>query len=445
MDKPSQSEKPSPRLRRELGRWDFTAIGINHVIGSAIFLLPAAVAALIGDWGWIGFILAGVASLTVALCIAEVGSRFETTGGPYLYTRAAFGKFAAYEVGWMQWFTRVSSHASVVNGIALSLGLYWPFMTEGVGRSSMIIILTLILTLINIVGIRQSAWFVNIFTIAKLVPLVIIIMVGIFFVDWTRLAPETAVTWEQMAAAALLFIFVYGGFDVVPVPAGEAKNPRHHVPFALIMTILVVTLVMTLGHVVVQGTLPNLADSDTPMADSAGLMMGAFGTLLLSLGAVFSMTGNNAGQLLTGSRMLFALAENGELPRWFGRIHPKYRTPSNAILFHSVVALGLALSGSFVVLALASAVARLVTYVGSCGATLLLRLPRYEGTVNRPTFTIPMGPVVPILALITSLAILFLASTEQLLGGLAALAAGAALFLLNRWLRRPAGSDGRAE
>jgi amino acid transporter len=441
MNTSAQPTDSSPQLRRELGRWDFTAIGINQVIGSAVFLLSSAVASMIGGWGWIGFILAGAASMTVALCIAEVGSRFEKTGGPYLYTRAAFGQFAAYEVGWMQWFTRVSSHASVVNGIALSLGLYWPFMKDEPGRSAMIILLTLVLTYVNYVGIRQSAWFVNIFTVAKLVPLAIVILVGIFFVDWTLLAPDTALTWDQIGAAALLFIFVYGGFDVVPVPAGEAKNPRRHIPFALIMTILVVTLVMTLGHIVQQGTVANLADSETPMADSAAVFMGAFGALLISLGAVASMTGNNAGQLLTGSRMLFALAENRELPPWFGRIHRKYRTPSNAILFHSVVALALALSGSFVYLALASAVARLVTYVGSCGATLLLRLPRYRDRVEEPSFTIPMGPVVPILALITSLAILFLASTEQLLGGLAALAAGAVLFLLNRWLRRPTGNS----
>jgi amino acid transporter len=432
----SKAVNSAPQLRRELGRWDLTAIGVNQVIGSAIFLLPSAVAALLGSWSWIAFILAGLASLFVALCIAEVGSRFETTGGPYLYTRAAFGQFAAYEVGWMQWFTRVSSHASVVNGIALALGFYWPLMAVGVGRSTLIVGLTLGLTLINVIGIRQSSWFVNIFTVGKLFPLGLFILVGTIFIDWNRVAPGGALTWEQGTTAALLLIFVYGGFDVVPVPAGEASDPRRHLPFALTMTIVIVTLIMTAGQIVAMGTLPNLEESDTPLADASLLFMGGAGALIMGIGAVISMTGNNAGQLLTGSRMLFALAEHRELPEWFGRIHPKYRTPVNAILFHSVVALVLALSGSFVMMAVVSAVARLVTYVGSCAATLVLRSSKYDEVVNKATFTIPFGPVVPILAVLVSFTILFLASTEQLLGGLAALAAGALLFILNRFLRR---------
>ncbi len=119
------------------------------------------------------------------------------------------------------------------------------------------------------------------------------------------------VTWHQMGTAALLMIFVFGGYDVVPVPAGEASNPRRHIPFALVMTIAVVTVVMTLTQLVAAGTLPNLASSKTSLADAASLCMGGAGALLIGIGSVISMTGNNAGQILTGSRMLFALAENG--------------------------------------------------------------------------------------------------------------------------------------
>src|SRR5437762_9427592 len=121
----------TPTLRRALGRWDLTAIGVNQVIGGAIFLMPSQVAAQIGGWSPIAFVLMGLASLSVALCFAEVGSRFEGTGGPFLYTRAAFGRFAAFEVGWMQWFTRASSQASIMAGIAVALGYYWPMVTAG--------------------------------------------------------------------------------------------------------------------------------------------------------------------------------------------------------------------------------------------------------------------------------------------------------------------------
>ena len=127
--------QPASRLRRALGRWDLTAIGVNQVIGGAIFLMPSQVAAQIGAWSPIAFVLMGFASMTVALCFAEVGSRFDATGGPYLYTKAAFGRFAAFEVGWMQWFTRAASWASVINVLVVSLGFYWPSVTTGATRT----------------------------------------------------------------------------------------------------------------------------------------------------------------------------------------------------------------------------------------------------------------------------------------------------------------------
>jgi APA family basic amino acid/polyamine antiporter len=424
-------------LRRELGRWDLTAIGVNQVIGGAIFLMPSQVAAQLGAWSAVAFVAAGLASLLVALCFAEVGSRFEGTGGPYLYTSAAFGRFAGFEVGFMQWFTRVASHSSIVNGLALALGFYWPAAAAGWGRSAVIIGLTVLLTAINVVGIRQSAWAVNVLTIGKLLPLAVFIGVGSFFFNPAHLGSWGPVTWQQMGTAALLMIFVFGGYDVVPVPAGEASNPRRHIPFALVMTIAIVTVVMTLTQFVAAGTLPYLASSKTPLADAASLFMGGAGALLIGIGSVISMTGNNAGQILTGSRMLFALAENGQLPGWFGRIHSRFRTPANAILFSASVALVLALTGSFVKLAVVSAVARLVTYTGACASTMILRGQRFEGQVKGPTFVIPMGPVVPILAVLISVAILFGATREQILGGSLALAAGAFLFAINSFISRP--------
>src|SRR5919108_2024375 len=150
-----------PTLRRALGRWDLTAIGINQVIGGAIFLMPAQVAAQVGNWAPLALVAVGVASMAVALCFAEVGSRFEGTGGPYLYTRAAFGRFVAFEVGWMQWFTRATSQASIANGIALAVGFYWPAVVGGAARVTLLVTLTLLLLWINVRGIRQSAWVVN--------------------------------------------------------------------------------------------------------------------------------------------------------------------------------------------------------------------------------------------------------------------------------------------
>jgi APA family basic amino acid/polyamine antiporter len=418
----------APTLRRALGRWDLTAIGINQVIGGAIFLMPSQVAAQVGAWSPIAFVLMGLASLSVALCFAEVGSRFERTGGPYLYTRAAFGRFVAFEVGWMQWFTRASSQATVMAGIAVALGYYHQAMTADWPRAVLLIAVTAVLTGINVRGIRQSAWVVNALTIGKLLPLAVFIVAGLPLVAPAALAPLPEVSLRQFSTAALLMIFVYGGYDVVPVPAGEAIDPRRHVPAALIMTILSVMLVMTLAQVVAQSVLPDLAAHSTPMADAAARFLGSRGALLIGVGSVVSMTGNNAGQVLTGSRMLFALAEHGELPAFFGRIHPRFRTPANAVIFTSLVAITLALTGSFTRLAVVSAVARLVTYSGVAAATLRLRSPAFASTVQPATFVTPFGPLIPAIALVVSLAIVAGATREQLLGGAVALAVGAVLF-----------------
>ena len=426
----------TPGLRRELGKWDLTAIGINQTIGSAIFLLPSQVFAQVGNWSPIAFLTIGFASLLVALCFAEVGSRFERTGGPYLYTRAAFGRFVGFEVGWMQWVSRVTSQAGIVNAIALALGFYWPVLTMGIGRVAMIAGITLTLGALNLRGIRASAFAINLFTVAKLAPLALFIAVGVWFVEPGRLMPLGQVSLPEASSAALLLIFAFGGYDVIGVPAGEAANPRRHVPFAFVVTIVIVTAVMTLAQIVVMGTLSNLEASKTPLADASLVFIGTGGALLISVGSVISMTGNNLGSILTSSRMLFALAENGELPTFFARIDPQYRVPSNAVIFTTLVVLGLALSGSFVILAVASAVARLVAYTGACAATLRLRHPRFADIVQPATFVIPLGPLVPIVAVGVSLVILAGATRPQWLGGAAGLSVGAVMFLLNDTLRR---------
>ena len=417
-------------LRRELGRWDLTAIGINQVIGGAVFAMPASVAALAGGWSpWL-IVAVGVASLMIAATFAEVASRFDATGGPYLYTKTAFGRFPAFEIGWMQWFTRVASWASVINVLVASLGFYWPAVTGGPARTALITAIIAGLALINILGIRQSAWVVNALTIGKLVPLVVFVAFGLPAIDAARLSPGTLPSLPDLSKTALLLIFAFGGYEVVPVPAGESKDPRRAVPFALIMTIVLVTILLTLTQIVSLGTLPTLTTSKTPLADAAALFLGAWGAATLPLGAVFSTLGNNMGQALSGSRSLYALAEQGDLPRVFARISPRYGTPVVAILFTAAVSLVLATTGSFVTMAQASAVSRLVVYVATCASALRLRGAAFAGQVAEPAFRVPLGPVIPLIAIAVALAILFGATGPQLRAGAYALVAGAALYLI---------------
>ncbi len=375
------------QLRRELGRWDLTAIGINQVIGGAVFAMPAALAAIVG--GWSPFLIAGVgfASLLIALTFGEVASRFDGTGGPYLYTRAAFGRFPAFEVGWMQWFTRVASWASVINVLVAALGFYWPSVTTGPTRTALLTAIIAALAFINVLGIRQSAWVVNFLTIGKLVPLALFIMVGLTAINVAALHTGPVPPLTDLSRSALLLIFAFGG-------------------------------------------LPDLAASKTPLADASARIMGATGAAVITLGAVLSTLGNNMGQALSGSRSLFALAENGDVPRVFASVSPRFGTPVVAILFTAAVSLVLATTGSFVGMAAASAVSRLVVYVATCAAALRLRSPRFAGDVPAPKMRVPFGPVIPVLAILIALAILAGATPQQLRAGAYALAAGAVLFAI---------------
>jgi amino acid transporter len=417
----------TPALKRALGPWDLTAIGVNQVIGAAVFLMPALVAAKVGSWSTVAVLAVGGLSMLIALCFAEASSRVEATGGAYLYTRTAFGRFIGFEVGWMTWFTRVASWAGVAHGLTTYLARYWPAIGDGLGRGVFLTAVFSVLTAINIRGIRQSAWVVNTLTIGKLLPLVIFVIAGFAFVEWSRVRPIWPMPGATETSAALLYlIFAFGGYEVVPVPAGEAKNPTRDVPFAMIMTITIVTIVTILVQVVAQGVLPDVSASAAPLADGAVIFLGAAGALLLTVGAVISTTGNNMGQSISGSRSLFALAEQRDLPSPLAWVHPRWRTPVAAILLTSAVALTLALTGSFSKLALASAVSRLLVYAGTAAAVLALRRR------GRAPFTIPGGPVVPLAALLICTALVARATSDQFKIGALALTAGAVLFTIAR-------------
>jgi amino acid transporter len=421
----TQSESTAqPALRREMGKWDLTAIGVNQVIGGAVFLVPATVAMHLGSWSWVAVGFVALLSMAIALNFAEAGSRFEGTGGPYLFTHAAFGGILSFEVGWMAWVTRVTSWASLLNGLADALGFYWPEIRGGLPKVMLMTFATLVIMGINLRGIKQSSAVVNLLTIAKLTPLAIFIILGLPHISIDRLTPVDSLSLAQISAAALVLIFAFGGYEVVPVPAGEAKDPKSAVPFAMIATIAIAGTVMLLAQVVAAGTLPGLATTKTPLADAALIFIGAWGALLMTAGGTISIAGNNMGAGISGSRSLFALAEQGDVPAVFGHINRKYRTPDVAIVFTCLVTLGVALSGSFATLVPVSAIARLLVYSGTCASVLALRRK------GPAPFTIPGGATIPLVALVICVAILFGATFVQLRAGAIALLAGAVLYLI---------------
>ena len=417
-----------------MSRWQLVGLSINDVVGSGVYLLPAAAAALLGAASVWAVILAGLAVGLLVLCFAEAASYFDEPGAGYLYTREAFGPFIGFEVGWMTWLARIASVASLSNGLALATAYLWPDAAAGWPRAAIIAGTLALLTWVNVLGVKEGARTAVVLVVAKMLPLLFFAGFGLLFVDWTLVGPFAAPPPGVLGEAALLLLFAYAGFENTAAAAGEYKNPRRDVPFAMLAMILIVTSVYTVVQVVALGTLPGLAESRSPLAEAAGRFAGGWAALLLTVGAIVSIVGNVSNTTLMGPRYLFALARDGFGPTVFSRVHPVYRTPAIAVVTQSAIALALALSGSFVGLAMLSIVARLTTYIGTAAAVPILRR-RFRGQEN--AVRLPGGPLIPVAAVLISLAFLMSATWQNLLAGGIALGAGALIYAF----RRPPGEE----
>ncbi|MGH8289889.1 MAG: APC family permease [Steroidobacteraceae bacterium] len=422
------SEVGDHGLLRAVSRWQLVGLAINDVVGSGIYLLPAAAAALLGAASVWAVVLAGLAAALLVLCFAEASSHFDQPGGAYLYTREAFGRFVGFEVGWMTWLSRVAALASFATGLVQALTLFWPRAESGWGRAAIICGLILPLAAINVRGVSAGARTAVVLVIAKMLPLLFFIAVGAWFVDGSHLAIFQAPRGGALGQAALLLLFAYGGFENTPVAAGEYHNPRRNVPFALLSMILLVTLLYGAVQWVALGTLPGLARSLSPLADAAQRFAGPAGAWLLTLGAILSIAGIASNTMLTGPRYLYALASDGYGPRWLAWVHPLYRTPAVAIVVQAVIAFALAMSGSFVELASLSVIARVATYIGTAAAVPILR----RRLSDRAAMRLPLGPTIPIAALLVAMVLLGSATAASLLGVAGALLAGGIIYGFRR-------------
>jgi basic amino acid/polyamine antiporter, APA family len=418
-------------LKRAVTRWQIVGISLNSVVGSGVYLLPAAAAALLGPASLLAVPLAGLAVLLLALCFAEAGSHFDETGGAYVYTREAFGEFAGFQVGWMSWLTRVASGAALWNGFAQALTFVMPGAAAGATRVAVITVPLVVIAGVNVVGVKHGARLSVLLTIAKILPLLFLIAVGIPALDMSLVLPMPAPEVAGLGQAALLLLFAYAGFEITATNAGEFENPQRDVPFALIACIGIVTLLYTLIQLVALGTLPDLAarTAGTPLADSAVLVVGVWAGMLMTLGGTISIGGNAASTTFAGPRFLFALALDRFGPAYLTRVHPRFRTPAWAIVTQEALVWALALSGSFVQLAMLSVIARIVTYIGTAAAVPVLR--KKLGTTEH-TVVLPGGAAIPVLALLLCLAFIASATVWNLLAGLVAIAAGTVVYFLRR-------------
>ncbi len=430
----TDSKVSSPSFLRVVSRWEIVALSVNDVIGSGVYLiLPVAAAALLGPASVWAILAAGFAVLLLVLCFAEAGSLFDRAGGAYVYTRAAFGDLAGFEVGWMTWIARIASVAGLSVFFARAVGFLWEGARSGAGKWLTILLGLAVLTYVNVRGVKSGARTAVFLTWGKVLPLALFVAVGVFFVQWSRVFPVPAPPRENFFKAALLVLFAYAGFENTAAPAAEFRNPRRDVPFALIVMIVLVTVIYTSVQLVAIGTIDNLGVSETPLADGARAMMGPIGGFLLTLGAALSVLGTNNNTILSGPRYLYALAESGALPPVFARIHPKYHTPHIAILTQSGIAAALMLTGTAEQLAELSVIARLASYIGTAASVPVLRrkMPASDRAIR-----LPFGPAIPLAALAICLMFLSSATAKNLIAGAIALAVGAAIFATRRGAMR---------
>lgn len=365
-------------LVRAIGRWSLAALMVNSIIGSGIFGLPSTVAALLGERSVVAVLIASAAMGVIMACYAEVASQFSEAGGPYLYARTAFGRLTGILVGWMLYLAQTAAPAANANLFVVYLAEFWPAAKEPWPRFVILTLLVGLLALINALGAPQGTVVSNVFTVAKLLPLLMVVTAGaavtlVHPAPWGATEPIAASAWMK---AMLLLIFAYGGFESALAPMGEAKNPGRDAAFALFVALIACTAIYTLVQWVVVGVLGHGATSDRPLAEVARFTMGNRGAGLVAVGALVSVYGYLSAKLLGMPRVTFALAQGGDLPQVFAAVSRRFHTPWFSILFYGAAVWGLAIAGNFAWNVTLSVVARLFYYGVVCAALIALRRKR---------------------------------------------------------------------
>lgn len=420
-------------LNREIGQLGFAAIALNGVIGAGIFALPAIAAAKSGNFSpWL-FLICAVLIMTVVLSFARAASFFRDTGGPIQYASLAFGSFAGFQTGWLVYIGRLAAIGANISLMVTYAGWFWTPLTAGIGHQVAVTAAFILLAIFNIIGVRQSMNVVFLFSALKLVPLFLLILLGLAHIQPEILLTAKLPVSGSLGETILVLLYAFVGFESAVVPAGEARNPRKDIPRAITFTVLTITVVYFLIQMVSVSVFPDLATSKTPLADVAEILMGATGAALLTFGAVFSIGGNCSASMLSAPRMTYALAKMESLPAWFGVVHQRTRTPVNSIVFYAALGLVLALSGSFVWLAVVSTLARLLSYILGVAALPVLE-KRIEKTQDQ--FRLRGGYLVPAVALLLCLWLITFASATAWLTTAVFFALGSLLYLASAGRRK---------
>jgi basic amino acid/polyamine antiporter, APA family len=390
----------SQGLVRTIGRWSLAALMVNTMIGASIFGLPALIAARLGRWSPAGFLIAFAAMAVIAACMAEVASQFKITGGPYVYARAAFGRFLAIQNGWLTWLTRVAAVSAVANLFIMYLSEFFPGVKVPMIRAGVLTILIGFLAAVNYAGVREGNRVSNFFTVTKVTLLVFFVTAGLWALALhpaIRLVPlavdaKTADWFE----AVLLMMYSYGGFEAALIASGETRDPRKDIPVALLAALVVTTVLYIAVQYVVVHTVADVAASDKPAVDSARQFLSTLGVQIVAAGTLVSAYGYLSANMLHTPRITFAMSEGGDLPAIFARIHPRFRTPHLSIVIFAAVLLFFSIAGDFRWNAMLSSVARMFVYGSVAAALPVLRKKQPQADA----FRLPFGILFALLGLL---------------------------------------------
>jgi APA family basic amino acid/polyamine antiporter len=394
---------PDALLSRELGVRRFAANIFNYTVGSGIFSLPAFAVIGLGSAAPLAYVACAIVIALVVLCFAESGSRVSSTGGAYAYVETALGPMAGFVAGCLVFTTGWFAAGAAINAVVRSL-LALTSGTPGWVTQVLIVVIVTILVSLNMRGVRSGARLLEAITVAKLVPLLLFIGIGVFFIDTSNLAWASVPAASTVLSTSGIMIYAFSGIEGATVPSGEVKNPARTVPRAILLALGAATVMYLAIQYVALGIMgPALANTgNTPLAEAAGLALGPVARTVMIFGAVVSMFGYLSANVLSEPRGLFAMSRDGFLPRLLTSVHPTFRTPNRAIAIYGVMVLTVALVGSvfadgFKWLTIFANLAALALYFLCAIATLVLR-KRDVRTDGQP-FVIPGGPLVPVAAM----------------------------------------------
>ena len=332
-------------LKRELGLMAAIAIVVGNIIGSGIFMAPASLAAVTNPkTAMIAWIITAIGSILIALSFANLGSAMPKTGGPIVYTRAAFGDFAAFLIAWTYWIGAWVGNAAIITAFMSYLTYFFPQANTPIIAFLLTSAILWTFTIINILGVKEAGIVGIITTVLKIIPLIVFLIIGLMEFNpeyLTTITDPKLSGLSTLPAAIAITLWAFVGLESATVPAGEIKNPEKNIRYSTIFGTLISAIIYILISVVAMGAMnqAELAQSKAPLADIINAATGAtWGGNFIAIGAIISTLGATSGWILTTGRSAYAASKDNLFPKVFGKINPRFNTPVASLVISGICA-----------------------------------------------------------------------------------------------------------